>query len=101
MWESLPPWERTAAWESKAPETWKVMIEHIVTERRHLHRLAWADKIRQFVGIIFGFGSVVVMAAVAWHYVDQHQPLAGTVIFGAGTVSTVAIFVTGQVARRK
>ena len=101
VWDSLPPWERAAAWESKSPETWKVLVEHIAIETKHDHRLAWAEVVKQYLGVVLGFGTVLVMAGVAWHYADIGQPMAGAAIFGTGTASTVAIFVTGRFVGRR
>jgi hypothetical protein len=101
LWESLAPWERAAAWESESPGTAAEMIRLIILERSRRHRLAWADMVKQFLGVVLGFGCVLVLSAVAWHYVDRGEAVAGAAFAGSGMAATVAIFVTGKYLSRR
>lgn len=100
-WADLAVWERAAAWEKKSPGTAEKIIEEIKAERRHKYRLDWAHWARQMTGVVLGFGCVVVIALLAWHYADVGSPIAGAVVMGAGTGSIVAIFVTGKYIGRE
>jgi hypothetical protein len=96
VWDSLTTWERAAQYEKNSPETHKVMIQLLREEMKHRHRLDYIDTARQWLGVVLGFGTVVVLAGVAWHYADLHQAIPGATFAGAGMVATVAIFVTGR-----
>lgn len=52
------------------------------------------------LGVVLGFGCVLTMALLAWHYADIGSPLNGAIVMGAGTASIVAIFVTGKYVGR-
>ncbi|WP_322778574.1 hypothetical protein [Frankia sp. Cas4] len=99
-WGDVEVWDKLAAWEKKSPATAKTLIEILQAERRHAHRLEWAHWARQMAGVILGFGCVIVMALLAWHYADIGSPINGALVMGAGTGSIVAIFVTGKYVGR-
>ncbi|GAA1501693.1 hypothetical protein GCM10009827_011910 [Dactylosporangium maewongense] len=95
-WRDLATWDRLAEWEKASPGTAGELIELLKAERRHAHRLAWADWAKQCAGVVLGFGCVLTMAWLAWHYAELGSPVEGVTVMGAGTASTVAIFVTGR-----
>ncbi|WP_330323645.1 hypothetical protein [Streptomyces pseudovenezuelae] len=96
VYESMAPWERAAQWEQAAPETAKGIIQLVNNEQLHRHRIARLEMARQVFSVLLGFGTVLAMVVVAWHYADVGEPVAGASFAGAGMVSTAAIFVTGK-----
>lgn len=95
-WQSLKVWDRVAELEKGSPDTADKLIAILVAERKHVHRLEWAHWTRQMVGVVLGFGCVLTMAWLAWHYANLGSPLNGAIVMSAGTASIVAIFVTGK-----
>jgi hypothetical protein len=99
-WHDLEIWDRLSSWERRSPGTAAELIGILKAERRHVYRMDWAIWVKQMLGVTLGFGCVVVMALLAWHYADLNAPVSGAVVMGAGTASIVAIFVTGKYVGR-
>jgi len=98
-WRSLGPWEKAKAWEKASPAIAEALMRIAEQELRHQRRLAWAETAMHVIGMLLGFGSVIVLALVAVDFARNGAALQGAAIFGVGTATTAAVFVTA--ARRR
>jgi hypothetical protein len=88
----------------KAPDAYRALLEQDAEnrrERRHLRRLAWADLITQTLGNLSGIIALSILAAVAWHALDQGAATQAAAIICTGAVSIVAVFVTGRLTNER
>ena len=99
-WADLEALDKLVVWQRKSPETAQQMIDFLRAERRHAHRMDWAHWARQMTGVVLGFGCVILMVVLSWHFVDRGSPEYGALAAGAGTASIAAIFVTGKYVGR-
>lgn len=99
-WADLEALDKIVIWQKKSPDTAQQMIEIIRAERRHAHRMEWAHWARLMTGVVLGFGCVILMVVLSWHFVDSGAPQYGAIAAGAGTASIAAIFVTGKYVGR-
>jgi hypothetical protein len=110
-WESMALLEQARSWHEFDPIVAKGIIKSAKEEvkyRRdldrqdmvHRHRVEWALIALSVLGVIAGFGSVVILGFVAWHYADAGETAQGLGVFcsGAAAVATVFLGATGGTA---
>src|ERR1700730_3834459 len=97
-WAELPAAEKAELWEKVVPGTGARIID--LTNKRviHMQRLAWAKVGLAGLGIICGFGTVVLFVWLARFYAEQHAAAEGATII-ASLAAVVAVFVGGRIVR--
>jgi len=84
--------DELATMAKRAPDAYK----HLLAYEASARRLEWAGFMTQIAGHVCGLVALVVLAAVAWHAIDQGAATQGASIICTGAVSIVALFVTGR-----
>jgi hypothetical protein len=74
------------------PDAYKQVIALEASRRR----LEWASLMAQTAGHLSGLVALLILAAVAWHAIDNGAATQAASIICTGSVSTVALFVTGK-----
>jgi hypothetical protein len=97
-WAELPAAEKAELWEKVVPGTGARIID--LTDKRvvHMQRLAWAKVGLAGLGILCGFGTVVLFVWLARFYAEQHAAVEGATIIGS-LAAVVAVFVGGRIVR--
>jgi uncharacterized membrane protein len=102
--QELTVYEKITKWEKNSPNVAGELLQAVKDDRRaeraHRHHIEWAEYALRVTGVLLGFGSVITMAILAWHFVDAGAPTQGASVLGVGTASVAAIFVTGKYAGR-
>jgi hypothetical protein len=76
----------------QVPDAYKQVIALEGSRRR----LEWAALMAQIAGHLSGLVALFILAAVAWHAIDNGAATQAASIICTGAVSTVALFVTGE-----
>lgn len=82
-----------------APDVYQDLMRDLRAAQRHQRLIAWADVIRQAIGNLSGLSALLILAATAWHAIDQGDATQGTAIITSGAVAIVTVFVTGRLTR--
>ena len=103
-WESLGPVEQAREWEAFRPGTLEKVLElaaidadfrrnMIIQTARHERRMDYIAVSIQMFSLVFGLGTVIILALTAIYYANHGAADQGTKIFGFGAGSIVAAFV--------
>jgi hypothetical protein len=76
-------------WAKLDPEFPKRILDSYEREVRHIQRIAWAC----LWSAVF---ALLVLAGVALYFVSHQAASEGALVFGAGSVSIVGLFVTNR-----
>jgi len=93
-------WELAGKLAKESPRAFALYEKAYLAHAERTHRLALIDRGIRAGGILLGFGSVVTLAILAWHYGDIDAAKYGAGIMTGAAVSIVAIFVTGKLLQR-
>jgi len=104
VWEKLGPVEQAREWESFRPGTFEQVyaLAQLDSEYRrkeaerasqHERRLDYIAVYTQILALIFGLGTVLILAYIAKYYADHGAAGDGARIFSFGAGSVVAAFV--------
>lgn len=93
-WTGLPTAEQAEKWEQVQHGSTERFIALIERDQRHEHRLDWADRCLQALGVFSGLGAVAILGWTAMHFASTGAPTQGLGLFGAGAASIVGAFLT-------
>lgn len=104
VWSQLGPAEQAKEWEDFKPGSFELVFnmlkERVEHERkaqeleaRHNRVLDYLAVSIQLLALVFGLGTIVILALTAKYYVDHGAGSQGSKIFGFGAGSVVAAFV--------
>jgi uncharacterized membrane protein len=102
-WENLGPVEQAREWEAFRPGTFEQVFELARLDAeyrremaqdaaRHERRLDYIAVMIQVIALVFGLGTVLILALTAKYYVDHNAASDGAKIFSFGAGSVVAAF---------
>lgn len=97
-WAELPAAEKAELWEKVVPGTGARIIDLTNQRVLHMQRLAWAKVGLAGLGIICGFGTVILFVWLARFYAEQHAAVEGATIIGS-LAAVVAVFVGGRIVQ--
>lgn len=98
-WTRLPAAEQAEQWEKVHQGSTERFIALIERDQRHEHRLDWADRCLQALGVFSGLTAVGILGWTATHFASAGAPTQGLGLFGAGAASIVGAFLTVRRAR--